>query len=75
VISKKADGTVQFENRSYTIGPAQLTGASNDFSGSYEVRRDGTVVIRIDSGQAVETATSKSPIKDVTELVTVIKTP
>lgn len=75
VITKKVDGTVKFENRSYTIGPAQLTGASNDFSGSYEIRPDGTVVIMIQSGQAVESASSQSPIQDVTELVTVIKNP
>jgi hypothetical protein len=75
VITKKGDGTVKFENRSYTIGPAQLTGASNDFSGSYEIRPDGTVIIHIDSGQAVENMTSQSPIQDITELVAVIKTP
>ena len=75
MISKKADGTVTFENRSYTLGPAQLTGASNDFDGAYEIKPDGTVVIMIKSGQAIEQASSQSPISDVTELVREIKTP
>lgn len=74
-ITKKTDGSVVFENRSYTLGPAQLTGASNDFDGAYEVRPDGTVVIMIKSGQAIEQASSQSPISDVTELVKEIKAP
>jgi len=75
VIKKQADGSVTFENRSYTVGPAQLTGASNDFNGAYEIKPDGTVVIMIQSGQAVESASSESPIKDITELISVVKTP